>query len=160
MFLDDDTDLPTWCGTGLEDYVGTAWGMGAHQTPLQGVQLLVSDETAGRPMPDMAAFYRWHLPDPVIFRDSLRVTIQQIGAIILPPGSDAAKEEIDGLGIVAGSGWRHVAKPWGEWFAVCERVDDYCATAYVYCLETQAVPRVDVVAAVADIAAPAAPAAT
>ncbi|MFM2077935.1 MAG: hypothetical protein RJA49_1825 [Actinomycetota bacterium] len=156
MFLDDDTDLPTWCGTGLEDYVGTAWGMGAHQTPLQGVQLLVTDDAAGRPMPDMAAFYRWHLPDPVIFRDSLRVTIQQIGAVILPPGSDAIKDEIDAHGIVAGGGWRHLDKPWGEWFAVCERVDDYCATAYVYCLEPQAVPRVDIAAAVADIAAPSA----
>ena len=152
MFLDDDTDLPTWCGTGLEDYVGTAWGMGAHQTPLQGVQLLVTDEAADRPMPDMAAFYRWHLPDPVIFRDSLRVTIQQIGAVILPPGSDAIKEEIDALGIVAGAGWRHLGKPWGEWFSVCERVDDYCATAYVYCLEAQGVPRVDVGSAIADIA--------
>lgn len=34
---------------------------------------------------------------------------------------------------------------------IAERVDDYCATAYVYCREPQAVPRLDVVAAVASI---------
>ena len=36
---------------------------------------------------------------------------------------------------------------WG----IAERVDDYCATAYVYCLEPQPVPRLDVDAALADI---------
>ena len=152
MYLDGDGELPTWCGTGLEDYVGTAWGMGAHQTPMQGVQLLVPNADPARTMPDLVAFYRWHLPDPVVFRDRLRVTIQQIGAIILPPGSDEAKASIDDAGIVAGSGWRHIGKPWGEWFAVCERVDDYCATAYVYCRDVQAVPRLQVDLAVADMA--------
>jgi hypothetical protein len=151
MYLDDDAELPTWCGTGLEDYVGTAWGMGAHQTPLQGVQLLVPNEDPAVRMPDLVGFYRWHLPDPVVFRDRLRVTIQQIGAIILPPDSDTVKDEIDATGIVAGSGWRHIGRSWGEWFAVCERVDDYCATAYVYCRDVQAVTPVDVDAAVADV---------
>ena len=96
-------------------------------------------------------FYRWHLPDPVVFERRLRVTIQQIGAIILPPGAEATKDEVDAAGIVAGSGWRHLGKPWGEWFAVCERVDDYCATAYVYCDDVQPVPRVDVQVATADV---------
>ena len=36
---------------------------------------------------------------------------------------------------------------WG----IAERVDDYCATAYVYCREPQPVPRLDVAAALADI---------
>ena len=86
MFLDDDEALPTWCGTGLEDYVGTAWGMGPHQTPYQGVPLHVTDPAAPRPMPDLVSFYRWHLPDPVVFERTLRVTIQQIGAAMIPPG--------------------------------------------------------------------------
>ena len=29
-YMDGDTEHPTICGTGLEDYVGTAWGMGTH----------------------------------------------------------------------------------------------------------------------------------
>jgi len=36
---------------------------------------------------------------------------------------------------------------WG----IAERVDDYCATAYVYCTRAQAVPRCNTAAAVADI---------
>ena len=36
---------------------------------------------------------------------------------------------------------------WG----IAERVDDYCATAYVYCIEPQPVPRLDLDAALADI---------
>ena len=43
MYIDDDAELPTWCGTGLEDYAGTAFGMGPHQTQFQGVPIHVSD---------------------------------------------------------------------------------------------------------------------
>jgi hypothetical protein len=35
---------------------------------------------------------------------------------------------------------------------IAERVDDYSAAAFLYCREPQAVPRLDVTAAVADIA--------
>lgn len=150
MYLDGE-QLPTWCGTGLEDYVGTAWGMGAHQTQFQGVPSLVRPPDDRRPMPDLASFYRWHLPDPVVFERDLRVTIQQIGAIILPPGSDEVKDAVDAAGIVAGTGWHRIGRAAAEWFAVCERVDDYCATAFVYCRNVQGVPRVDVPAAIADI---------
>ena len=87
MYLDDDDLLPTWCGTGLEDYVGTAWGMGAHQTPYQGVPARARTVTAApRPMPDLVSFYRWHLPDPIVFERRLRVTIQQLGAVMVPTG--------------------------------------------------------------------------
>ena len=27
FYLDGDTDYPTICGTGTEDYIGFAWGM-------------------------------------------------------------------------------------------------------------------------------------
>lgn len=151
MYLDDDDALPTWCGTGFEDYVGTAWGMGAHQTPVQGVPLVLTDPGVRRPMPDLVSAYRWHLPDPVVFEHRLRVTLQQIGAVILPPGSDAVRDEIDALGIVAGDGWTRLGSPWAEWFAICERTDDVCATAFVMCRHVQAVPPVDRALAAADI---------
>jgi hypothetical protein len=35
---------------------------------------------------------------------------------------------------------------------IAERIDDYCAAAFVYCMEPQAVPRLDIAAALADIA--------
>ena len=125
--------------------------MGAHQTPYQGVPLELAPSPRTRAMPDLVSFYRWHLPDPIVFERRLRVTIQQIGAVMVAPGDAATKDAIDAAGIVAGVGWHHVGRESVEWFAVAERVDDYCATAYVYCREVQAVPRVDVGTAVIDI---------
>jgi hypothetical protein len=72
IFLDGDTELPTMAGTGTEDYVGTAWGQGPYAHLYQGSP--IADE--GRMQ---WAFYRYHIPDPVWFRQDVRVTIQQIG---------------------------------------------------------------------------------
>jgi hypothetical protein len=119
VYLDGDGDLPTICGTGLEDYVGSAWGMGPHQTFYAGAPLEVRDPARPTGSPDFVGFYRWHVPDPIMFDTGLRVTIQQIG---YEPDS----------GLV-------------------ERVDDYCAVAFVMCAEPQAVPRADVATVVADI---------
>jgi D-arabinan exo alpha-(1,3)/(1,5)-arabinofuranosidase (non-reducing end) len=152
MYLDGDEALPTWCGTGLEDYVGTAWGMGAHTTPLQGVPLVLQAPGAAG-MPDFVSFYRWHLPDPIVFARDCRVTIQQIGAVSVPRGRGELRERLDRAGRVAGAGWIDLG-PRGplESFAICERQDDYCATAFVYCRDAQPVPRLDLAAATADIA--------
>jgi hypothetical protein len=150
MYLDGDGPYPTWCGTGLEDYVGSAWGMGVHATPLQGVPLIV--QGPGARMPDFVGFYRWHLPDPIVFREDLRVTIQQIGALPVMRGQDELRRRIEREQRLAGTGWFDFAQGPLEAFAICERQDDYCATAFVYCLEVQAVPRTDVAAATADIA--------
>ena len=49
------------------------------------------------------------------------------------------------------TGWHRDLGPGMLAWGIAERVDDYCATAYVYCLEAQAVPRLDVDAALADI---------
>ena len=72
IFLDGDDALPTLCGTGTEDYVGSAWGLGAFVHRYQGSP--VSDDERGA-----YCFYRYHEPDPVWFRREIRVTIQQIG---------------------------------------------------------------------------------
>jgi len=86
FFLDDDTEYPTICGTGTEDYFGGAWnfdvpgqGYTAFSTPYLGMPqvirpdgLYVSQQRFG--------LYRWHLPDPIAFHDRLsRVTIQALG---------------------------------------------------------------------------------
>jgi D-arabinan exo alpha-(1,3)/(1,5)-arabinofuranosidase (non-reducing end) len=152
IYLDGDAGLPTWCGTGLEDYVGTAWGMGAHTTPLQGVPLVLQPQ-AQAAMPDFVSFYRWHLPDPIVFRSQCRVTIQQIGAVGVLRGRSDIRERLDREKRVAGSGWYDLGKSGPlESFAVCERQDDYCATSFVYCREPQPVPRLDLAKATADIA--------
>jgi hypothetical protein len=153
VYLDGDTDLPTICGTGLEDYVGTAWGMGAHSAPYGGAPLVTSRHgAAGEGMgtlPDLVGFYRWHVPDPIVFDRDLRVTIQQIGAASFGPDERDARAAYEITNPVAGEGW--LALGADTVFGICERVDDYSAAAFTYCLDPQPVPPVDVAAATADI---------
>jgi hypothetical protein len=154
VYRDGDEDLPTICGTGLEDYVGTAWGMGAHAAPYGGAPLVIgSDERTG-PLgsnPDFVGFYRWHVPDPIVYRTDVRVTIQQIGAAFFGAGQEDDLAAYEETHPPAGEGWRRDAAPGLLAWGIVERVDDYCATSFVYCREPQAVPRVDVAAACADI---------
>ncbi|HLF35452.1 MAG TPA: glycoside hydrolase family 172 protein [Cyclobacteriaceae bacterium] len=72
VYLDGDTEFPTLCGTGTEDYIGTGWGQGQYANLYQGCHL--ADHEKFR-----YCFYRLHVPDPVYFRQDARVTIQQIG---------------------------------------------------------------------------------
>lgn len=150
VYLDGDDDLPTICGTGLEDYVGSAWGLGAHFAPYGGAPLVVTDGSG--PNPDFVSFYRWHVPDPIVFRTELRVTLQQIGAKAFLAGQDAELAAYEATNPVAGAGWLRDHLPaslmaWG----IAERVDDVCAAAFVYCARAQPVPRVDAAAAIADV---------
>lgn len=94
-FIDGDTEYPTICGTGMEDYFGGAWSFARHEngntvettynTPFLGYPYYSSqDDIIKHPChnsdcPPMRSFYRWHLPDPIYFEEDLRVTIQQIG---------------------------------------------------------------------------------
>jgi hypothetical protein len=159
VYRDGDTEFPTICGTGLEDYVGSAWGLGTHDDLYAGAPLNVGPEPSapGRfpaftPV-DFVSFYRWHLVDPIMYASDLRVTIQQIGAMFFARGQEAAMEAYRRTNPPAGAGWRT-----GDGSGVmaggglAERVDDYCATSYVYCRRVQPVPRLDIEAAVADIA--------
>jgi len=77
MYLDGDTAMPTLVGTGTEDYIGTAWGQGAFINDFSGC--LVADTEK-----DHWAFYRFHIPDPVMFRSDIRVTIQAMGGNMKP----------------------------------------------------------------------------
>jgi hypothetical protein len=152
VYRDGDTTHPTICGTGLEDYVGTAWGMGAHHAPYGGAPLVRGAD--GRPdtgSPDWVGFYRWHVLDPIMFHSDLRVTIQQIGAAFFALGQEEAFEAYAATHPAAGEGWLRDLAPGLVAWGIAERVDDYCATAYLYCTVPQGVPRVDPVAACADI---------
>jgi hypothetical protein len=143
IYKDGDAELPTICGTGLEDYIGSAWGLGAHYALFAGAPLDVRRQ--GHVLPDFVGFYRWHVPAPVMFSTDLRVTIQQIGAVRLSEQTLAAFEADHP---VAGRGWQ---KHGGTTFGIHERVDDYCAASFVYCREPQPVQRLDIAAALADI---------
>jgi hypothetical protein len=154
VYRDGDDELPTICGTGLEDYVGSAWGLGRFHSTYSGAPLMVSSRDDRQPMsgnPDLVGFYRWHVLDPIMFEHELTVTIQQIGAKSFAPGQEAALEAYEATNPVAGNGWLRDISPFLLAFGITERVDDYCATAFVYCTDAQAVPRVDLAVALADI---------
>ena len=72
MYLDGDTKHPTINGTGSEDYLGSAWGLGKFVNRYQGCTI-ASDSTREY------NFYRWHVPDAIYFNKDIRVIIQQIG---------------------------------------------------------------------------------
>jgi hypothetical protein len=157
MYRDGDQDLPTICGTGLEDYVGSAWGLGPHTSLFAGAPLVVgppetrSDGDSRPTSVDFVGFYRWHLSDPIMFARALRVTIQQIGMAFFGPGQEAEMEAYERTNPVAGAGWvRQPGRSTPAW-GITERVDDYCATSYIYGRTPQPVPRLDVAAAIADI---------
>lgn len=73
IYLDGDRALPTLAGTGAEDYIGTAWGQGAYINRFQGAPI-AEWANDGR-----WTFYRFHVPDPVVFHTGIEVTLQQMG---------------------------------------------------------------------------------
>ena len=150
VYRDGDTDLPTICGTGLEDYVGSAWGMNAHQALYAGVPLDVrGPNVAGHAIPDFVGFYRWHVLDPIMFERDMKVTIQQIGYDVFVPGDEERLARAEAEGRPAGRGLTR--RKSGVAHGIVERVDDYCATAFTVCAEAQPVPRLDLAAAIADL---------
>jgi Protein of unknown function (DUF2961) len=72
FYMDGDKEFPTLAGTGSEDYIGTGWGQGAFSNPYAGC--LIADSKNRQ-----WTLYRFHLPDPIYFDSSIRVTMQQIG---------------------------------------------------------------------------------
>jgi len=75
-FIDGDTDFPTICGTGTEDYFGGAWGFGqTFSAPFLGYPLGNCDGKPG----NRHGLYRFHILDPIRFSQDLRLTMQAIG---------------------------------------------------------------------------------
>ncbi len=77
FFIDGDSDYPTICGTGTEDYFGGAWCFDGqtYSTPFLGYPLY-RKEPGEVPRHGL---YRWHILDPIRFKHDLRVTIQALG---------------------------------------------------------------------------------
>lgn len=72
MHIDGDGEFPTLVGTGTEDYIGTAWGQGQFNHRYTGC--LVADTEK-----DQWSFYRFHVPDPIMFQNDFSVAIQTMG---------------------------------------------------------------------------------
>ncbi len=77
FYLDGDLNHPTLCGTGTEDYFGGAWGFGdeTYSTPFLGYPLY-RREPGEVPRHGL---YRWHIFDPIRFKQNLKATIQALG---------------------------------------------------------------------------------
>jgi hypothetical protein len=85
FFIDDDDEFPTVCGTGTEDYFGGAWdfdvpgeGYTTFSTNYLGMHQVIRPDGLYRSQTRFG-MYRWHVPDPIDFREALKVTIQDLG---------------------------------------------------------------------------------
>ena len=95
IYLDGDEEYPTICGTGTEDYFGGSWSFAdfkdgvmteqTYNTPFMGFPYLSRNDeriVSRYYMNDTnteRGFYRWHIMDPIVFDEEIRVTIQQLG---------------------------------------------------------------------------------
>ena len=133
VYLDGDTDTPTLCGTGAEDYIGTGWGLGKYLNRTQG-SMVVDDE-------NIYAFCRMHTRDPIHFHDGARMTIQAIGggfkADLLKVDKAAAPYKIVTRDKDGDFTWLYEtdfelteASPDG-WYNFY-RLDTFCSTVYLY----------------------------
>ncbi|HEX6109679.1 MAG TPA: glycoside hydrolase family 172 protein [Ktedonobacteraceae bacterium] len=85
FYLDGDTEFPTICGTGTEDYFGGAWNFehpkgqyGSYSTAFLGLPQVISPDDLYHSQ-QRFGMYRWHIMDPIRFEEDLRVTIQALG---------------------------------------------------------------------------------
>ncbi len=84
FYIDGDTDYPTVCGTGTEDYFCGAYSFDVDGkyvefcTPYSGMYKVdKTDETYASQR--YFNLYRWHLTDPIYFKKDLKVTVQALG---------------------------------------------------------------------------------
>jgi len=123
VYLDGDREFPTLVGTGTEDLVGSAWGLGAFNHLYQGC--LLTAQQSG-----VWGFYRYHPADPIYFHQDLRVDLQQMsGAMANEILQNIKPEDYPELvdshkkfdPAVIKEGWHNFEAP-----------QDVCATAYWY----------------------------
>lgn len=86
FYLDDDSDFPTVCGTGTEDYFCGSYNFENQETktyqefctPYSGLAQVLRPDGLYQSQ-QRFGLYRWHLCDPVRFQKRIRVTIQALG---------------------------------------------------------------------------------
>ncbi len=79
FFIDGEAE-PRLRGTGTEDYFCDAWGFREQDGPFYGTPVWEGEGGAGR----RGSAYRWHLPDPIPFKKSLRAEIEHKGSQVFP----------------------------------------------------------------------------
>lgn len=126
IYLDGDTEFPTLCGTGTEDYIGSGWFLGPYAHRYQGCPYADKERF-------QYCFYRFHVPDPVYFRKDVRVTMQQIGCWM--PDSKPKMIASAKPYFLTGPGEKAVDWSQGDGkneYGLFERQDDWSSCAYFY----------------------------
>jgi hypothetical protein len=103
IYIDGEAKPSIW-GTGTEDYFLSAWGLKTTSTPYFGVPYFDQWGIVG----GHTAAYRWHVQDPIVFDEGIRVTFEHFGWI----STDENPEQ-------RSSSWN-------------EREDDYSSVAFWY----------------------------
>lgn len=84
FYLDGDTDFPTICGTGTEDYFCGSWDFSVDNkyrefcTPYVGMPKVITPDGHYNSQ-QRFSMYRWHIVDPIYFDEDIKVTIQALG---------------------------------------------------------------------------------
>lgn len=137
MYLDGDTRYPTIAGTGAEDYIGSAWGLGVFTNLFQGCT--IANDSTGK-----FNFYRWHVPDAIYFNKDIRVMLQQIGGWgknevrnLFEKGAKLKPISIDGAGkfvrlLDMENPPLITDEKFPDGWVNFYRVDDYSAVSYFY----------------------------
>ena len=93
FFMDGDTEYPTICGTGTEDYFCGSYDFDTRKKNAAGVEVVDYTEFSNAytglhqvirgdghyNIAQRFGMYRWHITDPVRFEKNLKVTIQALG---------------------------------------------------------------------------------
>ena len=84
VYLDGDSEYPTICGTGTEDYF-----CGSYDWEVEGKYTTYSTPYAGMYQVIQAdglynhqqrfSMYRWHIVDPIRFAEDIKITVQDLG---------------------------------------------------------------------------------
>jgi hypothetical protein len=101
VFLDGDKDYPTLVGTGTEDYFNGSYNFEnkktkqyeEYSTAYAGLHQVIRPDGVYKSQ-QRFGMYRWHILDPIRFKNELKVTVQDLGyragRPYLPQKSDIA----------------------------------------------------------------------
>lgn len=119
-FYIDGEKVPSISGTGTEDYFNEAWNMRVHSSLFTGCTVFEPRAIDAR-----ITAYRWHIPDPIIFKKSLKFEIERTGYIINRKGATitGSGSRPDNWSSVSYWYQDDIAKPWCEFPPYSERVN-------------------------------------
>ncbi len=84
FYIDGDKEFPSICGTGTEDYFCGAYNFDVDgkytefSTPYSGLSKMTYNDNLYN-CQKYFDLYRWHITDPIYFKEDLKVTIQALG---------------------------------------------------------------------------------